>query len=295
MEKKELLLSVVVPVYNRADVVGATLESIANQCYRPFELILIDNGSTDGSLDFLRSWAKANQTDGMHIKVLSCTTPGAPAARNAGLREVSAPWVLFFDSDDTMPPTHLQKVAAAIIENDDARIIGWDTVHRRLDGSSHPGRFFGRDMQRHNLFDGSMATQRWAARTDLVKEVGAWNERVKYWNDIELGARMLAATDAIAYIGKSDVEVIESATSITSGGLADPARMEDALQSIERTLGLKGRKWCRIKRVMGYALSSRSGSPEGLAKMKELKAGPLLWLMYAYIRFGGRGIVHIIK
>lgn len=293
MEKTDILLSVVVPVFNRAAIVGPTLESIASQRFRNFELILVDNASTDGTAAVLLQWQKRILALGIAVEVLRCPTPGASAARNTGLGAARAPWVLFFDSDDTMPPTHLQRAAEAIGAHPGADIIGWDTLHMARDGSCRRGRFFGTNMQKHSLFDGAMATQRWCARTALVRDAGAWDENVGYWDDIELGARILATGPAVVYIGASGVKVMESEGSITGSPADHPARMEPALTRIEATLGPKGRRWCRLKRAIEYARCSRAGSPEGRKAMAALRPGPWLWLIYHYTRLGGRGAAHL--
>ncbi len=295
MEKKEVLLSVVIPVLNRAGVVGDTLDSMARQCYRPFELIVVDNGSDDGTLTVLETWKRDNEEIGFDIRIESCTTPGAAAARNHGLSLARAPWVMFFDSDDIMHSTHMLHVAEAICANPEADIIGWDVAYERLDGSRRRCGFFGNHMKRHNLFDGAMATQRWAARTELVRSVGGWDENVGYWDDIELGSRMLAVVPQIKYIGAGGVLVRESRESISAAGARDPASIEPALSRMEKTLGAKGRRWCRMKRAVEYALSSRAGSPEGLRLMKAMCPSTRLWAAYWYTRAGGRGAARIFR
>ncbi|MDE6693286.1 MAG: glycosyltransferase family 2 protein, partial [Muribaculaceae bacterium] len=91
-------LSVIIPVYNRENVVVRTLDSVKAQSYRPIKLILVDNDSADGSLFTLLHWASMNKSDDFVIEVASESTRGAAAARNAGLRLANTPWGMFFDS-----------------------------------------------------------------------------------------------------------------------------------------------------------------------------------------------------
>lgn len=294
MEKKDVLLSVIVPVRDRAGVVRDTLDSIAGQIYRAFELIVVDNGSSDGTPAVLEAWKNEN-AGGLSVRIESCGTPGAAAARNYGLALATAPWVMFFDSDDIMLPGHLKSVAEAIAAHPEADIIGWDVVMER-GGKRRTGAFYGRSMIRHNLFDGAMATQRWAARTGLVRAVGGWDEAVGYWDDIELGARLLARTDRICYTGLGGVIVRESRESISSAGARDPESMEPALTRIEKTLGgAKGRRWCRLKRAVEYARYTRSGLLDGKRCMEALKPSLFLWAAYHYTRLGGRGIARLMR
>ena len=86
MDTYQPLLTIVVPVRNRQDVVGRTLRSIAAQTLRPLKVILVDNASTDSTLQILRKWADSAADSAIDVKILSETTPGASAARNRGLQ-----------------------------------------------------------------------------------------------------------------------------------------------------------------------------------------------------------------
>jgi len=87
------LVSVVIPVYNCERFVGAAIESVLAQSYRPFEIIAVDDGSTDGTRDVLRSFAQ-------HITVLTQPNKGVSAARNAGVQASRGRYVAFLDADD---------------------------------------------------------------------------------------------------------------------------------------------------------------------------------------------------
>lgn len=294
MVKDRVPISIVIPVFNRAGTVTDTLDSVIAQSWRFFRLVIVDNGSTDGTPLVLERWTAANAGKEVDIKLASCAQRGASAARNAGLELVDTQWVMFFDSDDLMLPGHMQLVADSIATNPDADIIGWDVDRVMLDGRRRRCRFFGRAMQRHNLFDGAMATQRWIARTDFVRSVGGWDSAVGYWDDIELGSRMLAANPRIRYIGAGEVLVRESRESISTAGAGDPHSIEAALVRMEKTIGPKGRRWCRLKRAIEYALSTRAGLPQGLSLMKKMNPSPRLWLAYGYTCAGGRGIARLL-
>lgn len=94
------LVSVIIPVYNVADYLGACLESVCQQTYTNLEIILIDDGSTDGSLDKVRDLIQADA----RVRVLTQTNQGAAAARNKGLDEAKGDYILFVDADDWVTP-----------------------------------------------------------------------------------------------------------------------------------------------------------------------------------------------
>ena len=101
-------ITIIVPVYNRAHLVGATLDSIAAQTLRPIHLVLVDNNSQDNTLKVLLDFKKRHQSDDFKVTVLQETRRGAAAARNCGLQEATTEWVMFFDSDDIMAPDLLE-------------------------------------------------------------------------------------------------------------------------------------------------------------------------------------------
>ena len=273
-------LSVVVPVWNRCGLVGRALGSIGSQSVRPDHIVVVDNGSTDGSLEAVLRWAAeytgdARRTlgpdadgvwrfvaaDGRRVSVAVEPRRGACAARNRGLALVDTEWMMHFDSDDEMLPGHLERAVAAM-KRGDADVVGWDTELRREDGSSKLLRFYSRNMEKRNVLNGMMSTQRWAARTALVRRAGGWNEELKIWDDIELGARMLALHPRVRRVkGAPTVAVWASGdASITGSGFASRAgRYEAALQAIERTLGARGAAVIAVKRGVLAADIRREG------------------------------------
>ena len=97
--------SVIIPTYNRARVIGATIEAILNQTLPPREVIVVDDGSRDDTLSVLAGYQPA-------VRVISIENSGSIVARNVGLRAASAPVVAFCDSDDLWRPDFLERMAA---------------------------------------------------------------------------------------------------------------------------------------------------------------------------------------
>lgn len=99
-------VSVVIPVYNGEKYIQETLESVLGQSYPDVEVIVIDDGSTDGTLEILSGY-------GERLRVFQQKNSGAAAARNKGIQEASGKWVAFVDADDIWLPEKLQKQLAA--------------------------------------------------------------------------------------------------------------------------------------------------------------------------------------
>ena len=96
--KENGIVSVIVPVYNTAPYLPRCIESIISQSYRSIELLLIDDGSTDGSLEICHGY----MTRDSRIRVLHKENGGVCSARNMGLREMRGDFFLFVDSDDAL-------------------------------------------------------------------------------------------------------------------------------------------------------------------------------------------------
>lgn len=103
------LISVIVPVYNAAPYIERCVKSLQKQTYQNFEIILIDDGSKDNSLELCK--ALANEDD--RIIVLNRPNGGASAARNMGLAYVRGQYVVFADSDDYVSPSYLENLYRA--------------------------------------------------------------------------------------------------------------------------------------------------------------------------------------
>ena len=105
----EHLLSVVLPFYNVEDYLDESISSVLLSTHANFELLLIDDGSTDKSLDVCKSWARKDA----RIRVIHCEHKGVSAARNAGIEQARGKWVAFVDSDDWVEKDMYKKLIAS--------------------------------------------------------------------------------------------------------------------------------------------------------------------------------------
>lgn len=99
-----MLISVIIPAYNRSTIVPQALRSVMNQTYRNIEIILVDDGSTDDTGQVAQAFIREDQR--IHY-VRQETNSGAQAARNSGIRAGQGEWIAFLDSDDTWLPDSL--------------------------------------------------------------------------------------------------------------------------------------------------------------------------------------------
>lgn len=120
------LVSVIVPVYNTKPYLEACVSSLAAQTHRNLQIILVDDGSTDGSGAICDDFARRDQ----RITVIHQRNAGVSAARNAGLWLASGDYLTFVDSDDTLVPHAVETALSALLDNDaDMVTYGWQKIY----------------------------------------------------------------------------------------------------------------------------------------------------------------------
>lgn len=107
--------SVIIPSYNQEQYLPDAIGSVIDQTYKDFELIVVDDGSTDASMGVARSYHG--------LKVVSQVNKGLSAARNTGIMNASGEWCVFLDADDIMAPNYLEVVDKAIRDNPAADMV----------------------------------------------------------------------------------------------------------------------------------------------------------------------------
>ena len=120
MINNPVLFTVVIPLYNKVNYIEKTIYSVLQQTYPHFELIIVDDGSTDGSADVVRAISDSR------IQLFTQVNSGVSKARNFGVKAANADWVAFIDADDEYLPNFLERVASFIKKHgrDDLSMIG---------------------------------------------------------------------------------------------------------------------------------------------------------------------------
>lgn len=117
-------ISIIVPVYNTEQYLSRCLDSILNQSFTDFELLLIDDGSKDGSEAICDECAKKDN----RIRVFHKENGGVSSARNLGLQEARGEWLFFVDSDDEVMPNGLQTLVDGISADVDVVMGGFEEI-----------------------------------------------------------------------------------------------------------------------------------------------------------------------
>lgn len=122
-------VSVILTVYNGADTMERCLGSIVSQTLRDIEIIVVNDGSTDATLDLVQAWAAKDE----RIRILNQANAGAGAARNAGLKEATGEYLSFLDADDFFEPDMLETAyRQAAAAQADLIVFGCDMVENEV-------------------------------------------------------------------------------------------------------------------------------------------------------------------
>ena len=108
---KDILISIIVPTYNRANLIGRAIKSILNQTYQNFEIIVVDDGSQDNTEETVKIFG-----DRRIIYLKHKTNKGAGTARNTGIKTAKSEYIAFLDSDDEWLPKKIEKQIRKIKE-----------------------------------------------------------------------------------------------------------------------------------------------------------------------------------
>ena len=119
------LVSVIMPVYNVEAYLSEALDSVINQSYDNLEIIVVDDGSTDGSGKICDEYAEKDE----RIRLIHQKNSGVSSTRNAALDAATGDFVIFIDSDDAYDPDYVTTMLDAMIENDADMVICRFTVH----------------------------------------------------------------------------------------------------------------------------------------------------------------------
>lgn len=127
---KEPFFSVVIPVYNKGPHIHRSISSVLNQTYQNFELILVNDASTDNSLEEIQKFTD----DRIRLYQRTEPGPGGYAARNLGIEKAKGQWVAFLDADDEWYPNHLGKMYELAQKYPDVYFMGcgWETQNKGI-------------------------------------------------------------------------------------------------------------------------------------------------------------------
>lgn len=176
------MISIIIPVYNQADKISKTLKSIEGQSFRDYEVIIVNDGSTDTSEEKVAEFFKNNQSLQDHY-FFNQTNQGAPAARNRGLKEAKGNYLLFCDADAVLVPDALEVMLTNLEKHKDVSYVyssfNWGKKLFKLDE-------FNAERLKKMPYIHSLSLIR---RDDFP--IKGWDETLKKFQDWDLWLTML--------------------------------------------------------------------------------------------------------
>lgn len=232
---KSPVVSIIVPIYNRAHLLRHCVESALAQTHRPIELVLVDDGSGDDSYETMERLAnECSQEPGVHFVIARQANGGAPKARNKGVDLASGEWIQFLDSDDTLLPGKIKAALEAAAEQQ-ADIVYSKAQFVDEQGTRIP-RFWGRQLTGdwRDYFEFSWQTMCAVYSRDAFRRIGPWNENLVISQDWEFCIRAITSGAKIHFIDRVDaLYQCEGSDRIGSGlSLAKHRGRETALWSV---------------------------------------------------------------
>jgi len=286
-------VSVVIPAFNRVGTIRAAVESVLSQSYADFELLVVDDGSSDGTMSAL-----AELTDPRLRLLANPCNMGPSAARNTGIRAAQGDWVAFQDSDDEWLPDKLAKQLARISQTGPGCIAAYCgmLINTPQDGSLGPGgvRYYPdsslgeregnllEPLLRRNL----ISTQTLIARRDALLKIGGFDESLLALEDWDC-VLQLARMGTFAFVDEPLVKQYFTANSITRNRAKwAPARERvvaknlDLLRDRPSALAEQHRSIAGEKRRLGDLTGARS------SLRRALRVRPFdvrLWAIFSYL------------
>lgn len=191
---KDTLVSIVIPVFNRPQLISDAIESVLLQSYEKWELMIVDDGSTDNTWEVLENYSQKDSR--IKIYERNREPKGAPTCRNIGAGMAKGKYLIFWDSDDLLAPWCLEE-RVKFMETNPALDFG---LFQLLNFNEKEGVFSlrcnttpGDYLERFLTFHTAWQTSSVIWRKTIFDSIGGWDEDALSWQDGEIHIRALAA------------------------------------------------------------------------------------------------------
>jgi len=188
MANRQPLVSVIIPTYNRREPLTEAVASVLAQSHAALELIVVDDGSDDGTAAFL-----AERFNDARLRLISQENLGVSAARNRGAREASGDWLAFLDSDDSWLPEKLERQLAVTLARPDCPVSYTEEIWYRHGRWANPRNVHAK--QDGWIFEQCLALciispSSVMMRRDVWDELGGFDESLVACEDYDLWLRL---------------------------------------------------------------------------------------------------------
>lgn len=202
------MISVIIPLYNKEKSIVSTIESVLTQSYTDWELIIVDDGSTDNSLAVLKDFVAQSHITHQTLHIIHQKNGGVCSARNRGIKEAKGEYVALLDGDDIWDTEYLSEQIRMIADYPDAAMWGINYAEtyngqlvRKLATALPDGyrgyveNYFQMPTRVSDLFCSSSVV----IRRKVFDQVGMFDERIKYAEDLDMWFRIIAMRQVAFY------------------------------------------------------------------------------------------------
>lgn len=178
------MISVIIPLYNKEKSIKSTLQSVLMQTYKNYEIVVVDDGSTDDSFNIIR------EMQSPFIQVIKQKNKGVSAARNLGIKKAKYDWIAFLDADDLWEENHLQALDELISKYSDFLVFTSGFRHenqeKKISKSEEIISDYFLQAQKEKLINSSTCI----INKSCFHKVGYFNENLKRGEDLEMWYRL---------------------------------------------------------------------------------------------------------
>ena len=287
------MITIIIPLYNKEASIATALRGVLAQSYQDFEVVVVDDGSTDGGA------AVVEQFDDPRIRLIRQANGGVSAARNRGIAEARGEYVAFLDADDEWMPTFLEEIAALIAEYPECKARATNYLFNS-NGVKSPTLlrkipFAGERGVMTNYFEVASCSHppMWTSAVcidrDLLREIGGFPIGIKSGEDLLTWARIavrtqwaysmkpLAQFNVEGYNMKDRPKRIPAEVDIVGNELKQMFKNNPKVKGLRHYVAHWHKMRCSIYLRLGMKKKSIDEALRGL------KYHPLNYKLYAYI------------
>jgi len=293
-EERPVLVSVVMPTYNRRNYIRESLDSVLAQDFSAFEVIVVDDGSTDGTEEEVHPYEG-------RIRYIRQENRGAGVARNVGIRNARGAYIAFMDSDDLSRPNHLKSLYSFLDRNPKFAMVvgnggylGGKYQNRgAIIAPKRVKRLEERGVTVKDLFDGRVVRlQGTMTRKSVLEEVGLLDEWFRMSYDLDLALRIVK-NHQIGFINQEIYLWRPHGDNISSN---DELRSRENLRALEKLaadfpegveqigerafFGLCAHRYYRLAKAL-YRKGDKKGSHEALTQAIALRPLSIKYRLYS--------------
>lgn len=227
----EGLVSTIIPVHNRAKLLREAVESVMAQSYRPIEIIIVDDGSTDDTPAVIKALADRHK----EIRFFRQANQGPGVARETGRKAARGEYIQYLDSDDLLLADKFTNQVSALKQNVDCMVAYGMTRFRHADGRVEPGAWKRSGERIETMFPSFLQSRWWDTpnplyRASICNQAGPWTG-LRLEEDWEYDCRIAAKGARLAYVPEFVCEVRDHAAHRLSRGGYNAERMKQRSQA----------------------------------------------------------------